>query len=81
MKTTEAGPQFGITFGALAPPLSEQLAEQGFTARKASIKRWQDFADYITRLSIAGFLSEVETHRARSRLIKRMGHETEKIDL
>jgi hypothetical protein len=54
-----------IIFGALAPPLCEQL---GVEAK--NVKILQGHADAITRLSVVGLMTGAEVHRARTRLIK-----------
>ena len=54
-----------ITFGALAPPLCEQLG-----VPPARVALHQKQADAITRLLVAGLLTDGEAHRARARLVK-----------
>ncbi len=58
----------GIVFGALAPKLYRQL----HTPPSPDLERLQAHADAITRLMIAGLLSDAEAHRARRRLAKRI---------
>jgi len=62
----------GIKFGALAAPIAEQLEQQGSRLRSPDVTLVQDWADAIARLSIAGILTEAETHRARGRIMKRL---------
>lgn len=59
-----------IEFGALAPPLSEQLAALGIDDE--TIEHWQRDADAISRLSIRDVLTTREARVARERLWKRM---------
>ncbi len=59
--------KFGITFGALAPSLAEQLDR-----KPKDVELWQKHADAICRLSLHGLLSEAETRRSRLRLLKVM---------
>lgn len=61
-----------IHFGALCEPVAKQLAEQGHVVTKKNGRILQEFADWITMLSLHGMLSEAETHRARQRLLKRI---------
>lgn len=57
-----------VVFGALAPPLSEQVP----SLNKMDAKRFQNHADCITRLSINSILTGSEVHRARTRLLKQI---------
>lgn len=59
--------KIGVTFGALAPRLHEQL---GLPRRK--LRYLQECADGICSLAVGGLLSDAETHRARRRLMKRI---------
>ncbi len=65
---------FGLSFGALAPPLIEQVPE---LAALDALKFQQD-ADAITRLAVRGLLTEAEVHRARQRLVTRIAKEVAK---
>lgn len=60
-----------IEFGALAPPLAEQLKDAGIGVVKWAI--FQKDADAITRLRVRGVMSDLEAHKARTRLIKAIG--------
>lgn len=80
--TTQADPGGGViaarltlAFGALAPPIRDQLAEQGFALPRIKLAAIEQHAKGITWLSIAGLLTEAETRRARQRLIKRVRDE------
>jgi 3-methyladenine DNA glycosylase/8-oxoguanine DNA glycosylase len=59
--------KIGITFGAMAPKLHEQL---GLPRRR--LRYLQECADGIVSLAVGGMLSDAETHRARRRLMKRI---------
>lgn len=58
-----------VTFGALSPPLSRQLA--GVQSREV-IRHWQRDADAITRLAVRGLLTEREVGNARLRLCRQI---------
>ena len=60
---------YGITLGALSDPIEQQLQRQGFTLRDRA-KLLQAHANAITRLRIAGILTEAEAGRARKRLMR-----------
>ncbi len=51
-----------IHFGALAPPLTEQI--------KNLPEKYEENSQAITRLFLHGLLTEAETHKARKRLVK-----------
>ena len=57
----------GIAFGALAPPLAEQLGDR---LQPQRIALWQRCADAITLLAVHGLLTGAERAKARTRLIK-----------
>ena len=60
--------KFSLQFGALAPKIAAQLKAQGVYLRPRA--KWQEEADAITQLAIAGLLSDSEKTRARQRLIR-----------
>jgi hypothetical protein len=62
----------GIHFGALCAPIVQQLLEQEVTAIPDNINQLQDYANSITMLYIHGILTELETHNARKRLMKKI---------
>lgn len=61
-----------LRFGAMVPPLSQQLA--GFGLSDEAIEHFQLDADAITRFYIRGALLAAETKKARMRLIKAIEH-------
>jgi hypothetical protein len=67
-----------IELGALAPTIEEQLAAQGFRVITHP-ERFQRWSDAITRLSIAGLLTETETRRSRRRLLAMIGSEARRV--
>ena len=56
-----------LSFGALAPKISEQLAGK-IDAKKA--EGFDADAFELTRLKIRGLLTDGEVHKARRRLVK-----------
>lgn len=63
---------FQVAFGALCPPLEEQLREQGL-ALNTSIEdqeRLQRDINDVARLGIRGVITEAERDRARKRLLR-----------
>ncbi len=58
-----------INFGALAPPLVEQL--EGILPKK-DLKRYDELALAITRCSVHGLISDSAALAARKRLMKLM---------
>jgi len=60
-----------LIFGALAPPIHEQLGLARPTAGSPA-DHWQRDADAISRLAVRGLLADSESLRARRRLLKRM---------
>lgn len=57
-----------IMFGALAPPLTEQLKGCGFSRGKLAIFEANNLA--ITRLYLHDLLTDGEAQKARTRLMK-----------
>jgi hypothetical protein len=60
-----------ISFGALAPKLSEQIP--------ALPPEYDDDADAITRLHCRGLLLDAETRRARGRLMKKINRRRKEV--
>lgn len=65
--------KIGLQFGALAPPLDEQLVEQGIAAGVRNLRQLQQDADAVSRLAVRQILTEAEADKARQRIIKRVG--------
>jgi hypothetical protein len=63
---------FILQFGALCPPLEEQLRTQGLTLDLVPMSRHhlQRDIDEVTRLAIRGVITESERNRARKRLMQ-----------
>jgi FAD synthase len=55
--------EIGLRFGAVAPPLHQQLG-----IAPVAVDPFQADADAITRLVVRGLLSDAEAERARLRL-------------
>ena len=62
-----------IQFGALAPPLVEQLMAFGYQEIPETINHYQRMADALVLLRVSKILSEAETHKARVRITKKLG--------
>ena len=60
-----------VVFGAMSPPLSEQIPGHDWTLE-------QKLADAITLLAIRQLLTQTETSKARTRLIKIMNQKLRK---
>lgn len=69
---TPKSKSFSIQFGALCPPLGEQLRDQGLTLDLDPVRRMylQRDIEEVTRLSIRGVITESERDRARKRLMQ-----------
>jgi hypothetical protein len=59
--------QISVAFGATCKPLCQQVG-----IKNNEIDRLQILADSITRLRIAGILSESQCHSARQKLMKQI---------
>lgn len=73
MRAIEKGIKWGLHFGALAPPLAEQLA--GFDLDAEKVDLWQQDADAITRLGVRGVITDGEAKSAYQRLGRQIEHE------
>ena len=61
----------GVQFGAFAPPLGEQLSEQGLAIDDAQVlEKLERGRTSVAYLYIHGFLSEGERERASKRVMK-----------
>lgn len=61
-----------IMTDATAPPLNEQLADQGISLSKPQTDFFQGLLDSVTRLAVPNILTESESARARRRIIDRI---------
>lgn len=61
-----------IQFGALAPPLVEQLMAFGVQEIPAPINHYQEMADALFLLGMTNILSESEVHKSRLRIAKKI---------
>lgn len=63
---------FSVSFGALYPPIDEQLREQGLKLDMGPLQRahLQRDADEVTRLRVRCILTEAESDKARKRILQ-----------
>ena len=59
-----------ITFGGMAPRISEQLEGQGCKAKTEDMVAWQRDAEAITRLCVRGLISDAAATSARRKLLQ-----------
>jgi hypothetical protein len=60
-----------IRFGALCPPICEQIEAQGLVAREwLEIKAIQADADAVARLLVRGLISNLQARVARKRIVE-----------
>lgn len=66
--------KFGIHFGALAKPISVQLAEQGITVRDVGndLKHIQADADAVMRLAVRGYIPDGQKRQLHKKLMRRI---------
>lgn len=64
--------RFQIEFGALAPPIEDQLRDQGLQLDMIPLSRHQLQRDSheVTRLFVRGILTEAEAGKAQQRIIR-----------
>lgn len=67
--------EIGLRMGAIAPPIEQQLKEQGFTLKNPQI--YQDQADRISHLNVGGILTDGEARKARQRLFNKIKGDVE----
>lgn len=65
--TTE---QVGLHFGALAPPIRQQLREQGIRVTTALATHWQDCARCLTMVRLHHLVPESAARAGEQRLLK-----------
>jgi hypothetical protein len=75
--------QIRVSFGAGSPPIEEQLQRQGLRLALSPIKRHklQQHADSVRMLFIDAILSEAETKRAETRIMKIIGDHLIPLDI
>ena len=61
-----------IQFGALAPPLVDQLRAFNVQAIPNTINHYQRMADALVLLRVSKIISEYEAHKARARITKKI---------
>lgn len=64
------GAKFTLFFGAMSGSITDQLDKQDITLPRKHAGRLQRAADGVTQLSLGGFLSESEAHKARQRIVR-----------
>ena len=64
--------QIGISFGAMADPLRDQLKAQGLRMPEEKMNHLQSDIDALVRLSIRGLLCDSDANRTRRKLLKRI---------
>lgn len=66
---------FAVDFGALADPLSKQLAH--FQLEEKALERLEGMTKSATHLLIWGVMTEGEAHKVRQRIMKKIRVEIE----
>jgi len=64
--------RLALRFGATAPPIMEQLEEQGFRLPAIELLGFQADTHAVSRLYIRGILTKREADAAHRRLFKRI---------
>ena len=59
-----------LEFGALAPSLTEQLAEQGVPFDAEECAKWDRWHDALNTLAIGGPVTHAERRKIQERMIK-----------
>lgn len=65
--------QVEIQMGALAPSITQQLADQDVEIALSRSEAWDSQADAITQLMFADILTPSQVDMARKRLMKHIG--------
>lgn len=65
--------EFGITFGALAPEIREQLDEAGLRYEEKDAEHFNRDAEAITRLHLRNLIPNGQAEKARQKLVKKIG--------
>lgn len=58
-----------LQFGALAPKIAWQVANQGFRFVRSHVRQAQRDADAVTRLLIRGLMNEAQAKKARQKIV------------
>lgn len=61
-----------LTYGALTPPIGEQLTALGFAYRAVDVQNLQADADAATRLNVRGLISSSVAHTIRKKIHKKV---------
>ncbi len=72
MVESKSAERVAVYFGVLCDPLTRQLRGR---MHATTAKTFQKYVDAINLLGIHGYLSEMEVHKARSRLLKAIARE------
>lgn len=64
-----------IHFGAVSDSIRKQLKDQGVSASRDSVERWQKMTDGVTMLHIHGLIPDSIAHLARKKIIKLIARE------
>ena len=66
--------RFGLHFGALAQPISVQLAAQEISVGKIGndLKHLQQDADAVTRLAVRGYIPDGQKRALHKKLMRRV---------
>ena len=72
---TKDSQSFGLHMGALCDPIIKQVRAQGFKIHATTAKTFQKYADAITLLRLAHYLSDAEANKARRRLANQVARE------
>lgn len=65
--------EFGITFGALAPTIAEQLDEASLQYEEKDADHFNRDAEAITRLHIRDLIPDGQAEKARQKVVKKIG--------
>jgi len=60
--------EVGVSVGAMAPLLSEQLSDQGFEVNKVDV--YEKNLDAVTRLLICGYMPQSIAKKCRDKILK-----------
>ena len=64
--------EFLLRFGAMSPPISEQLEAQNIKFDPEACVLWERASDAITFLAVHGYLTDRERQKANNRLFNRI---------